>query len=79
MVSFCLSGRRLGGSPLDIHYQILAVFCCLRVFFCSLHRGLAVIADLGGVLRFSVGRRLLPLWLSLCFPLRGVGFIVALR
>lgn len=54
-------------------------FGCLMVFFCSLRRGGAFVARLGGVLRFSVCGRLLPLWLSLCFLLRRVGWIVALR
>lgn len=34
--------------------------------------------SLGGG-RPSAGGRLLPLWWSLCFPLRGVGGLVALR
>ena len=56
-------------------------FCCLgvrlRLFF-SLRRLLVVCAIFGGVPRFSGGRRLLPLRLSLCFPLRGVGVVVVL-
>lgn len=55
----------------------MVFFCCLGFYFCSLRRCLAIVAIFGGVWRFSAGRRLLPLRLSLCFPLRGVGWIVA--
>lgn len=55
----------------------MVFFCCLGFSFCSLHRGLAIVAILGGVWRFSAPGRLLPLRLSLCFLLRRVGWIVA--
>ena len=57
----------------------LVVFCCLVLFSFSLHRFWAFVALFGGIGRFSAVGRLLPLRLSLCFPLRGVGWIVALR
>ncbi len=57
----------------------MVFFGCLGFCFCSLRRGLAIVAIFGGVWRFSAGGRLLPLWLSLCFLLRRVGLIIALR
>ena len=59
--------------------MVLFFLGCLGLFLCSLHRCRAVIARLRVNHRHFGGGRLLPLWLSLCFPLRGVGFIIALR
>lgn len=56
----------------------MVFFCCLGFSFCSLRRGLAIVAIFGGVGRFSAPGRLLPLRLSLCFLLRRVGWIIAL-
>lgn len=56
----------------------MVFFGCLGFCFWYLRRGVAIVAIFGGVWRFSAGGRLLPLWLSLCFLLRRVGWIVAL-
>lgn len=57
----------------------IVFFGYLGFGFFSLHRFRVVIAHFGGIWRFSAFDRLLPLWFSLCFPLRGVGWIIALR
>lgn len=68
----------LSRSP-RVFFIVLFFFGCLGLFFCSLCRCRVFVARLRVVRRPSGGRRLLPLWWSLCFPLRGVGFIIALR
>ena len=59
--------------------MVLFFFGCLGLFFLLPHRFLVFIARLGVLHRPLGGVRLLPLWWSLCFPLWGVGFIIALR
>ena len=77
-------GARAGARCFSWYYWLAhgvcgCFFCCLSFSFFSLRRGLAFCARFGGVGRFSAVRRLLPLWFSLCFPLRGVGWLIALR
>ena len=62
-----------------VFFMVLFFLGCLGLFLCSLHRCRAVIARIRVNYRPFGGGRLLPLWLSLCIPLRGVGFIIALR
>lgn len=59
--------------------MVLFFLGCLGLFFLFPHRFLVFIARLGVLHRPLGGVRLLPLGLSLCFPLRGVGFIIVLR
>lgn len=61
------------------HSIALVVFGCLVLFSFSLHRFWAFVALFGGFGRFSVGGRLLPHRLSLCFLHRRVGWMFALR
>lgn len=61
------------------HSISLVFFCCLVLFSFSLRRFWAFVALFGGFRRFSAGDRLLPHRLSLCFLLRRIGLIVALR
>lgn len=59
--------------------MVLFFLGCLGLLFLFPHRFLVFIARLGVLHRPLGGVRLLPLGLSLCFPLWGVGFIIALR